>query len=37
MTQRNATGCASAMEEPWIRMQSEFCRARGESVAPPSP
>jgi hypothetical protein len=37
ITQRNATGCASAMDEPWMRMQSEFCRDRGESVAPPRP
>ncbi len=37
ITQRNATGWASAIEEPWIRMQSEFCSARGESVAPPRP
>jgi hypothetical protein len=37
MTQRNATGWASAIDEPWIRMQSELIRDRGESVAPPRP
>jgi hypothetical protein len=37
VTQRNATGCASAIDEPSIRMQSEFSRARGASVAPPRP
>ena len=37
MTHRNATGWASAIDEPWIRMQSEFWSARGESVAPPRP
>ena len=37
MTQRKATGWASAIDEPSIRMQSEFCSDRGASVAPPRP
>ena len=31
------TGCASAMFEPWMTMQSEFCRSCWKSVAPPRP
>src|SRR3954453_13281990 len=37
ITQRNATGWASAIEDPWIRIASELIRERGESVAPPRP
>ena len=36
-TQRKATGCASAMLEPWIRMQFERTRSCGAVVAPPRP
>ena len=34
---RNPTGWASAMFEPSINMQSEFCRSFKEVVAPPLP
>ena len=37
MTQRNPTGCASARLEPWMRMQSAFCRSSRKPVAPPRP
>ncbi len=37
ITQRNATGWHSAMLEPCMTMQSEFCRSRGKVVAPPRP
>ena len=37
ITQRKPTGCASAIEEPWIRMQSAFCRSCWNVVAPPRP
>ena len=37
MTHWKPTGCASAMFEPMIRMQSEFCRSCWNVVAPPRP
>ncbi len=37
ITHWKATGCASAMFEPSITMQSEFCRSPGNVVAPPRP
>jgi hypothetical protein len=37
MTQRNPTGCASAMEEPSIRMQSARAKSCCAVVAPPRP
>ena len=37
MTQRNPTGCASAMLEPSIKMQSAFARSCCAVVAPPRP
>jgi hypothetical protein len=37
MTQRKPTGCASAIEEPSIRMQSACCRSCWNVVAPPRP
>ena len=37
ITQRKPTGCASAIDEPSIRMQSAFCRSCWKSVAPPRP
>ena len=37
MTQRNPTGCASAMPLPSIRTQSAFCRSCRKLVAPPRP
>src|SRR3954449_9066675 len=36
-THWNPTGWASAMFEPMITMQSEFCRSCWKSVAPPRP
>jgi hypothetical protein len=36
-TQRKPTGCASAMFEPSITMQSEFWRSCRKLVAPPRP
>jgi hypothetical protein len=37
MTQRKPTGCASAICDPWITMQSEFWRSCWKLVAPPRP
>ena len=37
ITQRNPTGCASAMEEPSIRMQSARAKSCCAVVAPPRP
>jgi hypothetical protein len=37
MTQRNPTGWASAIEEPWIQTQSACWMACRKSVAPPRP
>ena len=37
ITQRKPTGCASAIEEPWIRTQSAFWRSCWKLVAPPRP
>ncbi len=37
MAQRKPTGCASARDEPWMRMQSAFCRSCWNEVAPPRP
>ena len=37
MTQRNPTGCASAMEEPSISTQSANWRSCWNEVAPPRP
>jgi hypothetical protein len=37
MTQRNPTGCASAIEEPWIHTQSACWRSCRFVVAPPRP
>ena len=37
ITHWKPTGCCSAMLEPMIRMQSEFCRSCWKSVAPPRP
>ena len=37
MIQRKPTGCASASEEPWIQMQSEFWKSCWKLVAPPRP
>ena len=37
ITQRNPTGCASAIEEPSIRMQSACWRSCWKVVAPPRP
>ena len=37
ITQRNPTGCASAMPEPWMRMQSACWRSCKAVVAPPRP
>ena len=37
MTHWNPTGCASAMFEPSMTMQSEFCRSCRKEVAPPRP
>ena len=37
ITQRKPTGCASAIDEPWIRMQSAFWRSCRKPVAPPRP
>ena len=37
MTHWNPTGCASAMFEPSMTMQSEFCRSCWKVVAPPRP
>ena len=37
ITQRKPTGCASAIELPWMTMQSACCRACWKSVAPPRP
>ncbi len=37
ITHWKPTGCASAMFEPSIRMQSAFCRSCRKVVAPPRP
>ena len=37
MTQRKPTGCASAMDEPSIKMQSALARSCCAVVAPPRP
>jgi hypothetical protein len=37
ITHWKPTGCASAMLEPWITMQSAFCRSCWKVVAPPRP
>ncbi len=37
ITQRKPTGCASAMPEPWIQMQSALARSCNVVVAPPRP
>ena len=37
ITQRKPTGCASAIDEPWITTQSEFWRSCWKVVAPPRP
>ena len=37
ITQRKPTGCASAMEEPSIKMQSALARSCCAVVAPPRP
>jgi hypothetical protein len=37
MTHWKPTGCASAMLEPWITMQSAFWRSCWKVVAPPRP
>ncbi len=37
ITQRKPTGCASAMFDPWIRMQSACWRSCRKVVAPPRP
>ena len=37
VTQRNPTGCASAICEPSITMQSAFWRSCWKLVAPPRP
>ena len=37
ITHWKPTGCCSAMFEPMIRMQSEFCRSCWNVVAPPRP
>jgi hypothetical protein len=37
ITQRKPTGCASAIEEPSIKMQSAFARSCCAVVAPPRP
>jgi hypothetical protein len=37
ITHWNPTGCASAMFEPSMRMQSELARSCGNVVAPPRP
>ena len=34
---RKPTGCASAMFEPWMMMQSAFCKSMRLVVAPPLP
>jgi hypothetical protein len=36
-TKRNPTGCASAMFDPMMRMQSLFCRSSWKVVAAPRP
>jgi hypothetical protein len=37
ITQRKPTGCASAIEEPWIHTQSACERSCRSEVAPPRP
>ena len=37
ITHWNPTGWHSAMLEPWMTMQSEFCRSCWKFVAPPRP
>ena len=37
ITQRKPTGCASAIEEPWIQTQSAFWKSCWKLVAPPRP
>ena len=37
ITQRKPTGCASAIEEPWIHTQSACWRSCRSEVAPPRP
>ena len=37
ITHWNPTGCASAMLEPWMRMQSASARSCWKVVAPPRP
>ena len=37
ITQRKPTGWHSAIFEPWITMQSAFCRSCWNVVAPPRP
>ena len=37
ITHWNPTGWHSAMFEPWMTMQSEFCRSCWKVVAPPRP
>jgi hypothetical protein len=37
ITHRNPTGCASAIDEPSIKMQSAFARSCCAVVAPPRP
>src|SRR5581483_8611283 len=37
ITQRKPTGCASAIEEPWIKIQSALARSCCAVVAPPRP
>ncbi len=37
ITQRKPTGCASAMDEPWMRMQSALSKSCNAVVAPPLP
>ena len=35
--QRDATGCASTSDDPWIQMQSAFWKSCWKLVAPPRP
>ena len=34
---RDATGCASTSDDPWIQMQSAFWKSCWKLVAPPRP
>ena len=36
-TQRDPTGCASTMDDPWIQTQSLFWKSCWKLVAPPRP